>query len=154
MAQTMPSRRRIILASIATILYGASLLLPAASSIFPRWRPEPLRGYEAFELALEGLTEMESLDHAILFLGWCANPLILVGIAALAMGRCSWAAVTGAAALLLVLSLLPWVVGVVYDQPGYWLWAASATFVFVTGIRALVRGTSRPGENFERAGRL
>jgi hypothetical protein len=125
--------------ALAVWLYGCALVLPVAKILrTPNWLGNT-QGYEVLRMGLQipEILAEDQLDapFGAFMVGWCANPLIWLSIAALAFNRVRFAAWASAIAVFMTLVPLPFWRSTIAFQPGYWCWCLSAA-VGLIGLRA------------------
>ena len=140
----MSLRYRTIAVVCSAGLYLAALLLPAVN-IYTRGTggdcSHAFAGHEAFHMGWAALVAQDSWDvhRGVLALGWLVNPAIWAALGFLAAGRCCWAGSAAAMGLVLALAVFPWYYALVWDQPGYWAWLASAALLLERSWFAAIR---------------
>jgi hypothetical protein len=121
--------------ALAVWLYGCALVLPVAKIDIIKGNRSTgwlgnTQGYEVLRMGLK-IPEILAEDQidapfGAFMVGWCANPLIWLSIAALAFNRVRFAAWISAIAVFMTLVPLPFWRSTIAFQPGYWCWCLSA----------------------------
>jgi hypothetical protein len=127
---------RRITAVVASLLYIASMLLPAGNVVI---RPlfggnggpgRPYYGFVAFLLTMFAPLN-PSWVTVWFFSVWLANPVFWLGLFWCIRGRAVRAATAGLLSVTLGLSILPLAWELALGRPGYWVWLASFLALFV-----------------------
>jgi hypothetical protein len=139
----MGSAGRWLVAGLAAVFYGASLLLPTAAPFNPGFSDTTYPGYAAFGAwRVVRHWEHSNIDWWLLGGAWFANPAIWLGIVFVTAKHWRAAAATAGCGLLLGLVVLPRYYSIVSGLPGYWVWLGSAGLLVSASICSLMR---RPG---------
>jgi hypothetical protein len=117
-------------------LYGTAFLVPAVNISARDIGYGSIPGWIAFLASMGAFIAPGGWDffRIVLAASWLANPAICCGLACIVVGHVRWADFFGLTGFMLALSTLIEYRAAVCDQPGYWLWVASAGVLFVGAL--------------------